>query len=395
MRYKRLPQDFIVEEQITLPNSERGQYALYRVQKQGVTTLTVQRDIAEQLGRSRSDIQFPALKDRRSFAVQHVSIQGTGPGSISGDGFEATFIGRGSRPLGPQDITGNRFTIVLRDLLPDEAAALPDRLLQLAARGAPNYFDDQRFGSFSPGNTPIGKLILLRDAEGALRSYLTHPYAGDPGKVRRFKSTAQELWPNWQALFEEAPRPSNFRSVLTYLRDHPLSSAEQNRTTYRKAINLITPRLLAIYVQAYQSLVWNRIAAQYISAQSAGIVDAIQIAGESFVIHRSPCTLRTRSTMIALPNHRARYSDPTIADIVTTVLAQEGLMLGDMKARILKQAYLPKNSRPLLMFPEDIATSSVEIDDLAPGRHKCSVTFTLTRGSYATLLIKTLDQHTE
>ena len=68
---------------------------------------------------------------------------------------------------------------------------------------------------------------------------------------------------DWDALFEAAPRPSNYRSVLTYLRDHP----HPTETDYRKALNLITRRLLSLYLAAYQSLLWNRVAARYLAAR--------------------------------------------------------------------------------------------------------------------------------
>jgi len=391
VRYKALPADFTVEEQIALPRAKRGTFAIYRVEKRGVTTLAVQTQIAQQLRLSRTDIQFPALKDKQAVATQYVTIRGTGPTRIAGNGFDATFAGRSSRPLTPRDITGNRFTLVLRDLLSEEASLLSGKLAVLAERGLPNYFDDQRFGSLAPGSTPIGKLILLRDAEGALRAYFTQHFAGDPSRVRQFKTFAQKHWQDWKTLFEAAPRPSNFRSVLTYLQDHPGGDDDQRRTVYRKALNLITPRLLAIYVQAYQSLLWNRVVGQYVTTYFEANPNTLEITGERFPVYDTPPPAPARQMSVPLPSHRATYNDPGLTQIVTVVLTREGLTLDDMKVRILKKAYLPKSSRPLLVFPKEVSTSGVEPDDVFEGSYKRSVSFTLPRGCYATLLIKALE----
>ena len=105
--------------------------------------------------------------------------------------------------------------------------------------GLPDYFGRQRFGSYAPGQGFVGKKILERDVEGALRAYLSQPFRGDPPSVRAFKSLAREHWGEWELLFEAAPRPSNPRSVLTFLKDHP--------TDFRKALNLVTPRLLSLW----------------------------------------------------------------------------------------------------------------------------------------------------
>jgi tRNA pseudouridine13 synthase len=43
-----------------------------------------------------------------------------------------------------------------------------------------------------------------------------------------------------------------------------------------------------------------------------------------------------------------------------------------------------------LLFPQDVSASSPESDDRFPGRNKLTLTFTLPRGSYATLVIKAL-----
>jgi len=382
MRYKVQPEDFIVEERIRLPLAPRGRFAIYRVHKRGVTTLSVQAQMARTLKVPQSAIVFPALKDKDAIAVQHVAVRGTGPGRLMGDGFVGEFLGRSPRPLAPTDIIANRFTIVLRGLSAEEAACIPEYLAQVARSGLPNYFDQQRFGSLVPGEDPIGKRILQRDAEGALRAYFTQPFAGDPAPVREFKALAATRWGDWDALFKAAPRPSNYRSVLTYLRDHP--------TGYRRALNLVTRRLLSLYLAAYQSFLWNRIAAHYLATRLGESPAHIEVAGERLPLYRELSQHLDRDATIPLPHHRAVYADPTLAAVVTRVLEEEGLILSDIKARILKKAYLPKGERALLLFPQDTSISSPQPDDLFPGRSKLTLAFTLPRGSYATLVLKAL-----
>jgi tRNA pseudouridine13 synthase len=403
MRYKVQPEDFTVEEQIVLPLARRGRFAVYRVRKRGVTTLGVRVHMARALQVPHSAVVFPALKDKDAVAVQHVAVRGTGPARLTGRGFEAEFVGRSPRRLTPADIVANRFTIVLRDLSAREVTDIQGRLAQVAQFGLPNYFDQQRFGSLVPGEEHIGKRILQRDAEGALRAYLTQPFAGDPARVRAFKSFAAANWEDWDALFEAAPRPSNFRSVLTYLRDHPTDGSTERAMHYRKALNLITRRLLSLYLAAYQSLLWNRIVGRYLTARLGEPTVHIEIAGERLPLYHELPSGFDCEFAIPLPNHRAVYrtpgpprgkgcgdSSPSLATIAAQALAQEGLVLNDLKARILKKAYLSKGKRALLLFPQDPSASPPESDDRFPGRQKVILAFSLPRGSYATLVIKAL-----
>ena len=413
MRYKVQPEDFVVEEQMQLSLAPRGRFAVYRVRKRGVPTLSVQAQMARALGVGQLAVVVPALKDKDAVAVQHVAVRGTGPSRLAGRGFEAEFLGRSPRPLSPADIVANRFTLVLRDLSAGEVAHARDRLAQVAQFGLPNYFDQQRFGSLMPGEEPIGKRILRRDAEGALRAYLTQRFAGDPEPVRRFKAFARDHWGDWDALFDAAPRPSNFRSVLTYLRDHPTADPAERDTHYRKALNLINRRLLSLYLAAYQSLMWNRIAGRTLSARLGEVDARVEIAGERLPIYHELPPGFDRAIAIPLPHHRATYhprtpgspqsgdgdsppsggtgdGSPSLSTIAAQVLAEEGLTLHDLKARVLKKAYLPGGNRALFLFPQDLSASPPEPDDRFRGQHKLTLTFILPRGSYATLVIKAL-----
>jgi tRNA pseudouridine13 synthase len=389
VKYKVRPEDFVVEERARLHLVPEGDFAVYRVRKRGVTTLSVQAQIARGLGVSQADVVFPALKDKEAVAVQHVAVRAAGPERLAGRGFEARFLGRSPRPLSPGDIFANRFTLVLRDLAAEEAARIQERAAQVAQSGLPNYFDEQRFGSLAPGEDHIAKHILQRDAEGALRAYLTQPFAGDPAPVLKFKAFAAAHWGDWNALFEAAPRPSNFRSVLTYLRDHPTDDPEERAVHDRKALNLITQRLLSIYLSAYQSLLWNRVAGRYLESVAGDMPRGVEIAGTRLPLYDELPQIN-RDYAIPLPNHRASYADPGLEAIAAKVLEEEGLGLDDLKARILKRAYLPKGKRALLLFPEETSCLPPEDDDRFPGRRKMVVSFTLPRGSYATLVLKAL-----
>ncbi len=381
---KLTPEDIAVEEALRVRPGPAGPYAVYRVTKRLRTTPEVQEAMARQLGIPPGAVVFPALKDRRAVAIQHCTLHGRGPARIQGDGFAAEMVGCWRRHLRPTDLAGNRFLITLRSLLPGETRALQARLDEIERNGLPNYFDEQRFGSYTPGGVWIGKAILQGDAEGALRAYLAQPVPGDPPELRTFKAFARQHWGDWPTLFQRAPR-SNHRSVITYLKDHP--------TDFRRAVNLITPRLLPLLLAAYQSFLWNRTASRLLERRLAGTgagAARVTIAGEQLLVYRTlPGELASslRRATLPLPSHRATYADPEAEAIAQDVLAGEGLTQDDLKARILQRAYLPMGTRPLLLFPS--ATQA----DLLPGgsdHRALRLAFFLPSGAYATLVVKAL-----
>jgi tRNA pseudouridine13 synthase len=386
MRIKVCPEDFAVEEVLDVSPVEGGRYAVYRVQKRAMTTVQLQSRLAAALGRPRSAVSFPALKDKQAVTVQFGTLRGAGPRRVTGRGFTAERVGWLDRPLSPGNVAGNRFSITLRDLGPDEAACVKDRLDKITRRGWPNYFDEQRFGSrLADGEFP-GRLILRRDEAGALRAHLAGLQSGDPPRIRAFKTFVAEHWSDWKAVFERAPKPSNYRSVLTYLRDHPHD--------YRRALNLVTPRVLSLYLSAYQSFLWNRLAGRYLRArlEAAGAsLATIDIAGEVLPVYdQLPEELLAslRSVELPLLHHRVRLQDPLVATLVEVILDKEGLQVRDLKARVLKKAYFSRGARALLVRPRDPAWDEIEADERFSGRYKLAVHFFLPRGSYATLFLK-------
>jgi tRNA pseudouridine13 synthase len=392
MKVKARPEDFIVEEALRVRPGDTGDYAVYRVTKRMLTTLELQTRIARLMEMPPRMLAFPGLKDKRAVATQHFSFRGRGPSELSGEGFVAQFIGRMDRQLGPGDLAGNRFRIRVRGM-EAEGGSQPRpyivRLEEMGREGLPNYFDEQRFASYTPGGSFFGKAVLRGDAEGALRAYLAQAAPGDPPALRSFKERVRERWGEWQALFEGAPR-SNHRSVLNFLKDHP--------GHYRKALNLITPGLLPILLSAYQSFLWNRIASRFLERklEAAGAhMASVEVAGERLALYRSlPEALREELKRLSLPmpHHRMAFENPDIEAVALEALEEEGLTLNDLKARLLERAYLSRVSRPLLVTPSDIEARA---QTSADGETALDVSFFLPPGSYATLVLKAMEVNWE
>ncbi len=382
MRIKLLPEDFQVEELVRLRARQSGPYTLYRVHKQAVTTLDVQARMAHALGRPPAAVSLPALKDKTARVTQYATVHGDGPARVEGRGFVAERAGWVDRPLAPSDLLGNRFTIVVRDLGAEAARAICGQMERVTQEGLPNYFDQQRFGSQTERGDFPGRRIILRDAEGALHAHLAEHLAGDPPSIQPFKQLAAARWGDWDRLLAAAPRPSNYRSVLTFLRDHPAD--------FRRALNLVTPRLLSLYLAAYQSLLWNRIGARFLLARLGRPSAAIEIGNESLPLFRDLSTYLPAHTAIPLPSHRARTVPRDLTLVFERVLEEEGLAQNDLKARILRNAYLSKGERKLLLLPQHVSASSPTPDDRFPGQSKVTLRFALPPGSYATLVLKSL-----
>jgi len=382
MRSRVVAEDFYVEERIALPPSESGPFTLYRILKRGITTLEVQARMARALRRPPSALTFPALKDKQAVAVQYATLRGDGPAQVEGPGFVAERVGRTARPLTPSDLRGNHFVLVLRDLGDTEDQAVTAQIEAIGQEGLPNYFGQQRFGSQTASGDFPGRRILLRDAEGALRAHLTEPMAGDPPEVRAFKKVAASHWGEWPLLLQAAPRPSNYRSVLTYLCDHPQD--------WRHALNLVTPRLLSLYLDAYQSLLWNRIAARYLEQLAGKASRTVRLAREAFPLFRDLSRHISAGASLPLPSHRAVYTDPLAAEAAAHVLHSASLQIGDLKARLLQRAYLSRGQRRLLLLPQEASVSPLSPDERFVGHFKLTIAFTLPPGAYATLVLQAL-----
>lgn len=147
---KQSPADFVVRETLSFPFSGEGEHAYLRIEKTGQNTAWVCRILARHFGLKERDIGYAGLKDRHAVTTQWFSLPEKFVTQERLDSFGEEDIiilehQRHSGKLRKGAVRHNEFEMVLRDVHVD-AQALDHRIQEIATRGVPNYFDEQRFG---------------------------------------------------------------------------------------------------------------------------------------------------------------------------------------------------------------------------------------------------------
>lgn len=169
---KRLNEDFIVTELPLQPPCGEGEHLWLEVEKNGANTAFVAQQLAAAAGVPERDVGYAGLKDRHALTRQWFSIhlpKGETPDltQLQHPEFKVLSQRRHLKKLRPGDLQGNRFRIVLREVIGEHAAlaalgAVEANLQAVAAQGVPNYFGAQRFGH-DGGNVEQGRAMLARE----------------------------------------------------------------------------------------------------------------------------------------------------------------------------------------------------------------------------------------
>lgn len=149
-RIRSVAEDFFVEEIAAFEHSGEGEHLLLTVEKRGLTTAAVAKRLAQWAGVAEMGIGYAGMKDRHAVTRQRFSVHlpkrvAPDPAPLQADDLSVTHSAWHNRKLPRGALAGNRFVLVLREV-EGEPTAIDERLRQIAARGLPNWFGEQRFG---------------------------------------------------------------------------------------------------------------------------------------------------------------------------------------------------------------------------------------------------------
>ncbi len=165
------PEDFVVDEVPAYEPCGDGEHTYFRVEKRDITTLQLAQQIAQKLDLPPRAVSYAGLKDAYAVARQTFSVQFVPTEKIEAlelDRAQVLWVARHRNKLRVGHLRGNRFSLRIRDVVPeaeDRAAAILERL---KTSGVPNAYGPQRFGN--RGDNHIAGYHLLRDDRAGLQA---------------------------------------------------------------------------------------------------------------------------------------------------------------------------------------------------------------------------------
>ncbi len=384
MKIKSTPEDFQVEELTEIQPGKEGEQAFYRLEKRGWSTVDVLGAIRRIWRIEPHRINYGGLKDRHAVTTQYLTILKGPKAHLENPGWRLRHLGQVAEAFSSKNIAANRFQITIRNMPPKSGNAVKDTLAEVADQGLPNYFDEQRFGSLSgPGGEFIGKKLVLGDFEGGLKQALSQPYAHDRSAQKKEKAIVRKLWGDWEGLVRDLPK-GHARSLSDYLRVHP--------GDFKGAVARLRPELKGLYLSAFQSALWNRSLARWyeLHAPADSLLWINSKAGKIAIHRRLPEAAHRSLQALEIPLLSSRSEDAELEptrEIWQPILEAEGLTSDQLKVPGLRELFFSRGLRHALLEPKNLSHQFME-DELHPGRSKLILRYELTRGSYATMLVK-------
>lgn len=400
MTLRRTPQDFTVTERLTAAFTDalraqpdpRARHAIYRLTKTSLTTPEAVTFLAKALQLPASSIEYAGLKDKHAHTTQHISIPLTkvqrdaAPSTITTPrAVSAQLLGWSESPINAADIDVNHFAITVRDLTPAASNLIDERTTALTLASGillfTNYYGSQRFGSARHDHGFAARHLITGDFDTALRLLIGTPARKDTGAKRTFTRLCAQHWGDWKRLAAELPRCPE-RSAI--------ESLAQGKSP-REAFATLPNFLQQISLDAYQSFLWNAVAA----ARALQLDPASFAADDHFspmhFPHAKSITNETRDEQIPLFSPTAHIPDHLVP-ATRQILTSENLSLPHFRIPEMRRPAFADTIRPLFSLAHEFMVSPPETDAFNAKRRARTCTFTLPSGSYATVLLRALGQ---
>jgi tRNA pseudouridine13 synthase len=169
--------DFIVEEIPAYDPCGEGEHTFFRIEKRGITTMMLIKQIAQKMDLPSKAISCAGLKDKYAVARQTLCIHNVQPEviqKISLDNARVLWTARHTNKLRTGHLRGNQFIVRIRSVVPEAAKLAAPILETLSIRGVPNAYGEQRFGNRGD-NHLIGYYLLQNDREKLIAHGVRRP----------------------------------------------------------------------------------------------------------------------------------------------------------------------------------------------------------------------------
>lgn len=388
---KERPEDFLVDELPLYQPAGEGEHIYMLVEKRGMSTFDMLREIGRHFGVPRSAVSYAGLKDKHAITRQVVSVHVPGKRPedfpmMRHDRIAVLWTDLHTNKLRPGHLAGNRFSIRIRGINPTDVLAAKRVLDVVEREGVPNRFGEQRFGHLE-NNHLIGRAIIQMRHEDALDLLLgpceAHPHAQPESRI--------------------AYRHGDYDTAIDYMPGHLKTEVYalrrlRKRTVPSKIVNGLDHTTARYYISAAQSAVfnsvldrrlidgtWNRV----VEGDLAMLENRAVFAVDAEIAADPGTSERNERGEIAPsgPMFGPKMTDAggAIRDLEHRALADFGMSAADFAAYDAKHPGMVSGSRRPMRVPLGSPEIEGGMDEHGPF---VRLAFDLPRGSFATTVIR-------
>jgi tRNA pseudouridine13 synthase len=416
-KIRQFVEDFVVEEVLVDGNRAEvgtgeakpprgiGRYLVCLLIKKGCDTLLATRAIAKQLKIGRERIRIAGIKDTKAFTAQHITISRITPEQVSQIEIEDMTLHPlryDDRKISAQRLLGNQFHILIR-AIPHPPQTIRTRLEQIqrelaAIGGLPNFFGHQRFGTIRPITHRVGKYTVKGKLEKAILTYLSEPSSHEHPESRKARQRLQETG-DFEEAYRTFPRTLKYECMML---SHLTSRPKDLLGAFRR----LPLKLRRLFVQAYQSFLFNRVLSQRIkqriplnTAHRGDYVVKLDANGlptdgrpqvASHSLHSIQKAIAENKMRVAIPliGFKQNLSGGVQGEIEREILATENLTPKDFKVASMPEIRAPGRLRSVLALVINLSREELSDDSANTSKRAVKLGFLLHRGSYATVLLR-------
>ncbi len=363
-RIKSSPEQFFVSEILREKSlakiSSSGSYAVYKLKKHGIDTNHALSDIFTKYGLR---LKALGLKDANATTEQYVCDMTTGrsTNTLVTNRYTLEKIGLLQKPLTKKDMIGNHFKIKIEeaDFTKISQFNEQDKIL--------NFFGYQRFGSRRPVSHLIGKAILQKNFEYAVETLLSYTSEYDLPHNNKIREMLKDK-SNYSKTFNEVPPQMDIERIVL---DEMINHGDSLR-----ALRAIPIQLRRFFVEAFQSFVFNRtVSMAYEIGENLlqpQLGDVCFDKDDNLGRYQNDPQQRLTIPLVGYSYSKKNRFD----NFISQILVEQQITTKDFFVKEMQEASEEGGFRQVTMLCNDFAINEPYVD------------FTLSRGSYATILLR-------
>lgn len=414
---KKFPEDFIVKELlidefkknfITINKidklSSKYKRILCILKKKDLDTLTAIKNLAKELKIKTKEVSFAGIKDKKAITFQFITV----PKEKLKELFKIKIknlkihpVAFVKKPISSKMLYGNLFDIKIRDLTISDSSKIKNSINAILKEielkgGFPNFYGYQRFGTIRPITHLIGKSILKQDFKEAIMTFLTYSSPFESPISREMREELKETLDFKKAL-KKCPSWLFYEKLI-------LKKLVRNQRNYVSALKALPIQLRKLFIQSYQSYLFNRFLSERIKNKlplnkacigdwTVGFInnmpteDAIKVTESNIKTIDELIKKGIRKIALPIIGYASELSNGVQGEIEKKIIEEEGIKINDFRIKKMPELSLKGKLRIIAINPESFQFKIMKEDGISE-KVFVRMRFKLIKEAYATIILR-------